>query len=33
MVMVSHDPEVVDYMCDHAVTMKAGRIDKETFYD
>ncbi|SBS37557.1 putative D,D-dipeptide transport ATP-binding protein DdpF [Marinomonas spartinae] len=33
MIMVSHDPEVVDYMCDHAVTMKAGRIDKETFYD
>ncbi|RBP84810.1 ABC transporter ATP-binding protein [Marinomonas rhizomae] len=33
MVMVSHDPEVVDYMCDHAVTMKAGRIDTEKFYN
>ncbi|WP_198666671.1 ABC transporter ATP-binding protein [Marinomonas shanghaiensis] len=32
MVMVSHDPDVVDYMCDHAVTMKAGRIDQEKFY-
>ncbi|NLU99468.1 ABC transporter ATP-binding protein [Marinomonas sp. UCMA 3892] len=33
MVMVSHDPDVVDYMCDHAVTMKAGRIDQEKFYN
>ena len=33
MVMVSHDPDVVDYMCDQAVTMKAGRIDQEKFYN
>ncbi|MGO3344718.1 MAG: ABC transporter ATP-binding protein [Marinomonas sp.] len=32
MIMVSHDPDVIDYMCDHAVTMKAGRIDEEKYY-
>ncbi|WP_133012757.1 ABC transporter ATP-binding protein [Marinomonas flavescens] len=32
MIMVSHDPDVIDYMCDHAVTMKAGRIDQEKRY-
>jgi len=32
MIMVSHDPDVIDYMCDHGVTMKAGRIDQEKHY-
>lgn len=26
MVLVSHDPDVIDHMCDRAVTMQAGRI-------
>ncbi len=26
MVLVSHDPDVIDHMCDHAVHMEAGRI-------
>jgi peptide/nickel transport system ATP-binding protein len=26
MVLVSHDPDVIDHMCDHAVHMDAGRI-------
>jgi len=26
MVLVSHDPDVIDHMCDRSVTMKAGRI-------
>ncbi|PLR42143.1 ABC transporter ATP-binding protein [Chimaeribacter arupi] len=26
MVLVSHDPDVIDHMCDHAVHMNAGRI-------
>lgn len=26
MVLVSHDPDVIDHMCDHAVHMAAGRI-------
>lgn len=26
MVLVSHDPDVIDHMCDRSVTMQAGRI-------
>lgn len=26
MILVSHDPDVIDYMCDHAAVMQAGRI-------
>ncbi|HCW48405.1 MAG TPA: ABC transporter ATP-binding protein, partial [Erwiniaceae bacterium] len=26
MVLVSHDPDVIDHMCDRAVQMEAGRI-------
>lgn len=32
MLLVSHDPDVIDYMCDHAVMMKKGRIENETHY-
>ncbi|MFM2484860.1 ABC transporter ATP-binding protein [Celerinatantimonas yamalensis] len=32
MILVSHDPDVIDYMCDHAVTMKQGRIASSNRY-
>ena len=32
MVLVSHDPNTIDYMCDSAVMMKAGRIDQHRRY-
>ncbi|MCA2014561.1 ABC transporter ATP-binding protein [Vibrio tritonius] len=32
MILVSHDPNTVDYMCDAAVMMKAGRIDQYRRY-
>jgi len=32
MILVSHDPNTIDYMCDTAVTMKAGRIDEYRHY-
>lgn len=32
MVLVSHDPNTIDYMCDAAVMMKAGRIDEYRRY-
>ena len=28
MVLVSHDPDVIDHMCDRSVTMQAGRITR-----
>ncbi|NVC94047.1 ATP-binding cassette domain-containing protein [Vibrio natriegens] len=32
MILVSHDPNTIDYMCDSAVMMKAGRIDQYRHY-
>ncbi|WP_456295438.1 ABC transporter ATP-binding protein [Vibrio sp. AK197] len=32
MLLVSHDPNTIDYMCDSAVMMKAGRIDQYRDY-
>lgn len=32
MILVSHDPNTIDYMCDTAVVMKAGRIDEHRRY-
>lgn len=32
MILVSHDPGVIDYMCDHAVLMSQGRIQERKQY-